>query len=445
VTRASGAGAGAPRPTAAATLALRRLRLRVTAWYAGTFAIVLATLGALLFAALAHDVSVELGSSLRAATKEIASAAERREQERAAGGAAAIDAVDELHIPDRQLYLLDLRGHPLSPTVADSQVRALALSAATSGSATKRWDAPNDLTLQAYAETFTTSIGARYVAAAVVNRDSIDDRYQMLLALAGVLGAIGLALVATGGWFLAQKSVAPVERSMEQMRRFMADAAHELRTPVAVIRSRVDVTLERPRDAKAYEATLAELREEIERLAALVNDLFTLARADADERPFAPVSVQLDEIVLGAVTTAGWIGARRSIALTVTEADEAVIEGDPSLLRQLVLILLDNAIKFSEEGGAVTIGVRASEGGASLIIEDNGVGIAEADLPHVFDRFYRADAVRGATSGAGLGLAIARWIAELHGAQIALVAAATERGTRVTVSFPGAQSALQGA
>ena len=212
MTRSGGAAAKAPRPSAPAALALRRLRLRVTAWYVGTFALVLATLGVLLFAALAHDVSVELDSSLRAATKEIASAAERREQERAAGGAAVIDAVDELHIPDRQLYLLDLRGHPLSPTAADSQVRALALSAATSGSATRRWDAPDDLTLQAYAETFTTSIGARYVAAAVVNRDSIDDRYSMLLALAGVLGAIGLALVATGGWFLAQKSVAPVER-----------------------------------------------------------------------------------------------------------------------------------------------------------------------------------------------------------------------------------------
>lgn len=436
MTRPSAAGAGSPRPTAAATLALRRLRLRVTAWYVGTFAIVLATLGALLFAALAHDVSVELDASLRAATKEIARAVERREQERAAGDAAAINDMDDLRIPDRQLYLFDLRGHPVSPAAADSHVRALALSAAANGSATRDWDAPDDQTLQAYAETFTTSIGARYIAAAVVNRDTIDDRYSMLLALAGVLGALGLALVATGGWFLARKSVAPVERSMERMRRFMADAAHELRTPVAVMRSRVDVTLERPRDAEAYAATLAELREEVERLAALVNDLFTLARADADERPFAPVSVQLDEIVLGAVTTAGWIGARRSVALTVTDAEEAVIQGDPSLLRQLVLILLDNAIKFSDEGGAVTISVRASERGFSLIIEDNGVGIADADLPHVFDRFYRADAVRGTTAGAGLGLAIARWIAELHGAAIAIAPVTRERGTRATVSFP---------
>ena len=414
---------------------LRRLRLRVTAWYVGTFALVLVTLGALLFATLARDVSVQLDSSLRAATREVAHAAERREKERAGMGAPAIDAVDELRIPDRQLYLFDRDGHPLTPTTADSNVRALARSASRNGSATRQWDAPEDLTLQAFAETIATSGGARYVAAAVVNRDTIDDRYSMLLAMAGGFGLLGLALVASGGWLLAQKSVAPVERNMERMRRFMADAAHELRTPVAVIRSRVDVALEQPRDAAAYEKMLGELREEVERLTGLVNDLFTLARADADDRPFAPARVQLDEIVLEAVTTAGWIAARRGIVLTVADADEAVIEGDASLLRQLALILLDNAIKFSHDHGAVTISVHARESAGSLIVEDRGVGIANTDVPRVFDRFYRAESARGATTGAGLGLAIARWIAELHGAHIALEAAAGG-GTRVTVIFP---------
>ena len=422
-------------PSAASARVLRRLRLRITAWYVGTFAVVLATLGALLFAALARDVSEQLDASLRAATTEIARAAERREKEQAATSASAIDAVDELRIPDRQLYLFDLGGHPLTPSAADSDIRALARSAAMHGSATREWDAPADLTLQAYAETIATGRGARYVAVAVVNRDTIDDRYSMLLALAGGFALLGLALVASGGWLLARKSVEPVERTMEQMRRFMADAAHELRTPVAVIRSRVDVTLEQPRDAAAYEKMLAELREEVERLAALVGDLFTLARADADERPFSPASVQLDEIVLGAVTTAGWIAARRDIALTVVEADEAVIEGDASLLRQLALILLDNAIKFSRDGGAVTIAVRGSTHAGTLIVEDRGVGIADTDVPRVFDRFYRADSARGTTTGAGLGLAIARWIVELHGAEIALEAA-TGGGTRVTVTFP---------
>jgi signal transduction histidine kinase len=423
------------RPSAAGARALRRLRLRVTAWYVGTFALVLIMLGALLFVALARDLSVILDKSLRAATKEIEHAADRREVERTTPRAKGDDEVVELRIPDRDLYLFDLSGNPLTPPLADSVVRALAREAAAKGSSTNRWDAPQDSTLQAYAERFTTKQGHPYVAAAVANRDTIDDRYAMLLALVGALGALGLVLVASGGWLLARKSVAPVEHTMERMRRFMADAAHELRTPVAVIRSRVDVTLERPRDAAAYEGTLTELRAEIERLAALVNDLFTLARADSDGRVFTPVRVQLDEIVLEAVTTAGWIASRRGITLNVAEAEEAVIEGDAALLRQLVMILLDNAIKFSHASGDVEICVRADSEAVSIAIQDQGVGIAGADIPRVFDRFYRAEAVRGTTAGAGLGLAIAKWITDIHGARITLEPA-SERGTRVTITFP---------
>ncbi|MDQ2765706.1 MAG: HAMP domain-containing histidine kinase [Gemmatimonadota bacterium] len=422
------------RPSAAAARALRRLRLRVTAWYAGTFAIVLATLGSLLFAALAHDVSVELDTSLRAATKEIARATERRKQEVRNGDGASVDAMDGMRIPGQQLFLFDMQGHPMAPTNADSAVRALAIAAAVKGSASGNWDEPDDRTLQAYAERFNTSDHLQYVAAAVVDRDTIDDRYATLLWLAGVIGALGLVLVASGGWLLAGKSVAPVERSMEQMRRFMADAAHELRTPVAILRSRVDVTLEQPRDAAAYEATLGELRGEVERVATLVNDLFTLARADTEERALTPAKVQLDEIVLEAVTTAGWIAARRRIKLTVVESEEALINGDAALLRQLTLILLDNAIKFSHEGGVVTISVHADADSAKLVIADNGVGIADADIPHVFERFYRGESARGLTQGAGLGLAIGKWVTDAHGARIA-IESVREGGTRVTVRF----------
>ena len=428
------------RPSAAAARALGRLRLRVTTWYVGTFALVLVMLGTLLFAVLAHDLSVTLDASLRAAAKEIEHAADRREEERTAPRAKGDDEVVELRIPDRDLYLFDRSGHPLTPPTADSAVRALALEAATKGSGTSRWRAPQDSTLQAYAERFTTKHGHPYVAVAVANRDTIDDRYERLLALVGALGALGLLLVASGGWLLARKSVAPVELTMEQMRRFMADAAHELRTPVAVIRSRVDVALERSRDAAAYETTLTELRAEVERLATLVNDLFTLARADSDGRVFTPARVQLDEIVLEAVTTAGWIASRRDITLNVAEAEEAVIEGDAALLRQLVMILLDNAIKFSHEGGSVEISVRAESGAAMIVIQDAGVGIASAEIPRVFDRFYRAESARGATAGAGLGLAIAKWIADVHGVEIS-IAPAPVRGTRVTVRFPAATMA----
>jgi signal transduction histidine kinase len=421
--------------SAFAARSLQRLRLRVTAWYVGTFGVVLLALGGLLFAALTRDVSADLDSSLRAATHEIALAAARRERERAATSGGAIDAVDELRIPDRQLYLFDLAGHPLTPPRADTLLQQLARRAGAEGSSVKRWDALRDQSLQAFAERFTTRAGASFVAVAVANRDLTDERSRALLVLLGGLGGVGLVLVATGGWLLARKSVAPVELSMLQMQRFMADAAHELRTPVAVMRSRVDVTLEQSRDQTSYRQALAELREEIERVAALVNDLFTLANADAEARPFSGAPVQLDEIVLEAVSTAGWIAARRGITLVVEEAVEVVIDGVAVLLRQLGMILLDNAIKFSDQGSIVKIAVRATAHGAVFVLEDQGAGIAVADVERVFDRFYRAESVRGSTSGAGLGLAIARWITDSHRAQIALEPAPL-RGTRVTVTFP---------
>lgn len=424
-------------PSASAARSLRRLRLRVTAWYVATFAAVLVALGALLFVALAHDVSADLDASLRAATKEVAGAADRREQERAATSGGAIDAVAELRIPDRQLYLFDVTGNPLTPAVADSVIRRVAVRAGRAGTADERWEAPHDQSLQAHAERFSTRGGTVFVAAAVAHRDEIDERYATLFALFGTLGALGLVLVASGGWLLARKSVVPVEVAMEHMRRFMADAAHELRTPVAVIRSRVDVTLERPREAREYERMLAELRDEIERLATLVTDLFTLARADAGERAFAFHPVQLDEVVLESVSAAGWMAARRDIALRVDDSDEAVVSGDATLLRQLVMILLDNAIKFGDSGGAVKISVRANDGAPTLVVEDDGAGIAPGDAAHVFDRFYRGEATRASTSGAGLGLAIAQWIAEAHGARVILSPAAT-RGTVATVVFPAA-------
>lgn len=421
--------------SSSAVRSLRRLRIRLTAWYVGTFAAVLIAMGTLLFVGLVHSVSSDLDASLHEAAEQIATAAgQRRVESEEPEEGPAVDEVAELQISGRRLYLFDIAGNPLVPRSADSIMRKLALSAAANGTATKRWDAPADQTLQAYAERFSTARGETYVAAAVVDRDLIDDQYATLVGLIVGLGALGLVLVAGGGWILARQSVAPVEHSMEQMRRFIADAAHELRTPVSVIRSRVDVTLEQPRDTQGYERTLTELRGEIERLALLINDLFTLARADSDERALRPTRVQLDEIALESVTTAGWIAARRGVTLFVEEAEEAVIDGDPALLRQLALIVLDNAIKFSERGGTVRIAVRVAADNATLVVEDDGVGIAKADVERVFDRFYRAESVRGTTAGAGLGLAIAKWIADAHGARITLEPAA-KRGTRVTITF----------
>jgi signal transduction histidine kinase len=165
-----------------------------------------------------------------------------------------------------------------------------------------------------------------------------------------------------------------------------------------------------------------------------------LARADAGERPIARQRVFLDDIVLDTAEAAKTLAVRRDVKIDVAEFEEAPILGDPVLVRQLIMILLDNAIKFSPAGTPVEIGVWNSSDGATVRVTDKGPGIPADQLPHVFERFYRGDAARSragtaASEGAGLGLAIAQWITSEHAATIR-IDSAVGQGTTVVVQFP---------
>lgn len=233
---------------------------------------------------------------------------------------------------------------------------------------------------------------------------------------------------------------------MEQMRRFMADAAHELRTPITVLRSRAEVALQRSRGEEGYVAALRGIEAESERLGRLVDDLLTLARADADERPIERTRLYLDDVVADAAGAARALAQAKGVALDVDQFDEAPVVGDPALLRQLAMILLDNAIKFTGAGGRVSVRVGTIDGRPTLVVSDTGEGIGPDQLPRIFDRFYRGDDARTrgaaseARSGAGLGLSIARWIADVHGASIHVSSQPAE-GTRVSVELPQAPPA----
>ncbi len=418
------------------------LRLRLTAWYVGTFALILLMLGTALFAAIAHQIAADLETSLHAATRAIAQAAAIREVEAVSAKGSVVDAVQELTIPGRALYLFDSAGRPLTPAQADSPVTAVARLAAgaVEGKADRHFKRKSgehgERDFQVHAERFTLASGNRYVAAAVADRVELEDRYASLIAGLAGGAAAALLLVAAGGWFLAGKSTAPIERAMAQMRQFMADAAHELRTPVAVLRSRAEVALQRERDPGAYAAALAAVGVEAERIGSIVDDLLTLARADAGERPIVRERVYLDDMALDAVDGVRVLAERRGVELAVPEFEEAAVEADPLLLRQLIVIVLDNAIKFTPAGGRVSLRVRAEGGRSALIlVEDTGIGIPAEDLTHIFDRFYRGDDARARGDGAGLGLAIARWIADAHGATIDVVSAPGS-GTQVAIRFP---------
>ena len=283
--------------------------------------------------------------------------------------------------------------------------------------------------LRLHAERFATVSGTPYIAVAAADRQELEDEYAALIAAFAGAAFVALLLVAGGGYVLVRQSTAPVERTMEYMRRFMADAAHELRTPLTVLRTRAEVTLQRERGVADYQAALQSIEREAERLGKIVEDLLLLARADAGERPVARERLYLDDLLLEVASGHRFVAERRGLSLDVRGLDEAVILG----------IVLDNAVKFTPAGGGVTVAVAASGGEVRVTVEDTGPGIAPDQLPHIFERFYRGDPARARADGAGLGLAIARWIADAHGARID-VASEGGRGTRVVLVFPPALS-----
>ena len=226
-----------------------------------------------------------------------------------------------------------------------------------------------------------------------------------------------------------------LEKSFAQQRRFMADASHELRTPVAILRTEADVTLSRAtRSEDEYRASLGVMQDAARRLARIVDDLLLLARADAGHLVGRAEDLFLEDVVLDAVRGIRPIADQRQVRVEVRGIVEAPMHGDPDLLGRLVLNLLDNAVKFSPAGGTVDVDLLRDGALGTLTITDAGPGIPPEAQARIFERFFRADDARtrveaSETTGAGLGLAIARRIAEAHGGTLELAESRPGRTT----------------
>jgi signal transduction histidine kinase len=418
---------------------LGQLRLRLTLWYLSTLCGILLLLGLGLFLTIRHQISDQREASLRQAVALVERAARTRERESGAQGPVT-DAVQELRIPGRTLFLLDTAGVPIVPGNAPDWVRETAQRAAVRGTADIIRHVQNEGMRDLYAERFALPSGRPMVAAAAGDLVELEERYASLIAAFGGAAVVALLLVLFGGWLLVRKSTDPIERAMQQMRQFMADAAHELRTPIAVLRTRADVALQRDRDPAAYVTALHGIEAESRRMSRIVDDLLTLARADSGERTIAHDRVFLDDVVADAASAAEAIATARGITVTLAEFDEAPVSGDADLLRQLIMIFLDNAIKFTPAGGRIEVRVGLQQAHAVVTVSDTGPGIPADQVPHIFERFYRGDPARPrdaspAASGAGLGLAIAKWIAEAHGGTIE-VTSQLGHGTAITLHLP---------
>lgn len=305
--------------------------------------------------------------------------------------------------------------------------------------------------------------------------DEVQQTFAWVIPLA-------IVLASAGGYFLARKSLAPVvamstqagrigaenlherlpiqnardelghlaksfnrllervDQSFERQRRFMSDASHELRTPTAILRGESEVALSKSeRPAEEYRESLSVLHAEAQRLTHIVEDLFTLTRADAGQYPLSPRDFYLDELVADCVHTTRSLALAKQITLTCEVPEELPIRADEALLRRMILNLLDNAIKYTPKEGRVTVSCERAGAEYALSVKDTGPGIPAELQQRVFERFFRADNARtrseGDGVGAGLGLSIARWIAEVHRGRLVL-AKSDSSGSTFTAHLP---------
>jgi two-component system sensor histidine kinase CiaH len=272
------------------------------------------------------------------------------------------------------------------------------------------------------------------VALIQVTRSTEPEHQALSKLLAGLLigGAGGLVLAGVGGWWLAGKSLRPVRVAFNRQHAFVSDASHELRTPLAVIRANAEfLQQEQPENVEAR-----DIVSETDRLSSLVDALLAVARDDDRSAKALHMRVDLAEVVEATVASFQTVTTDHELELTYATPDELIVMGDRDQVRQVLVILLDNAVRYTPAGGRIHVQARVDGKEAVLTVHDTGIGIPEEALPRVFERFYRADDARNRQSGGvGLGLAIARELVTRHSGRIS-VTSTEGAGSTFTVRLP---------
>lgn len=464
---------------------LDSIRTRLTLWYTGVLALVIVLLCGVAYfifwrsAVRRTDLNlVELSNSflvtLRAELEDQTGPDDFR--------IAAQEAIDEHHFRDTLYVIADEAGkvilssqespsptplikHPHKPVLSSSSFQGFLAESAQSDRLFGHIDV-TEAGYRAFAQRFSAK-GRSYT---LIILQSLHPQKEMMEEAGAVFAwliPLAILLASGGGYFLARKSLAPVvamssqagrigaanlherlavqnekdelghlarsfnrlldrlSESFDRQRRFMADASHELRTPVAILRGESEVALsQQARSSEEYRESLDVMHHEAERLTRIVEDLFTLTRADAGQYPLQPSDFYLDELVAECVHSARTLAQAKKISLTFEGAPESPIHADESLVRRMLLNLLDNAIKYTPDFGRVTVSCQRNGKEYAVNIADTGCGIPMELRPRIFERFFRADKARSHAGndggGAGLGLAISRWIAEAHHGRLEL-------------------------
>ena len=467
-------------------------------WHAGAVTCVLLILAFATYWLLRHDSMRRIDSSLEDVTNSFLATVQaelRDARETETFKDCVASAIQEHTYRETTFSVFDLQGNlvmasPVSPALLDSEVERYSDLRRRATSSTLRPRPFRTLTAsgrlyRGYSRAFTAE-GKMYVLVALQSMRgeqafmaALGQTYALVIPLAVLLAGLG-------GYFLAQHSLSPValmsdqaehigatnlqerlvvknttdelgrlassfnrlldrlEESFKLQRRFVADASHELRTPVAILSGEAEVALsKKDRSSEEYRESLEILRKESLRLKKIIEDLFTLTRADIGQLPLTKSDFYLDELVADCVRNCRTLAQAKLIALQGAPAPELPLQADEALLRRMFLNLLDNAIKYTPTGGTVSVSCERRNGVYLVAISDTGPGVPKELQARVFERFFRADKSRtasdSANGGAGLGLAICRWIAEAHHGALELTRSDAS-GSTFTFSVPAAGS-----
>lgn len=461
------------------------LRLKLTLFYGALFALVLSGMGALFY----HILAVRLDSSVndeldeRAAGlrgylrfkegKPVLAYNEKDPEETyfvhtATRYYQVYDSEGELLEQSRELQLL---GIELTPDEVKSLLQGPRFTEVETERVQLRF---HNYVMTNNHRTYLVQVGTSLAPM----QASLDQFFWSLLLLVPA----GVLVAAFAGWWMARKALQPVEVlastareisisqldrrlplrgtgdeldrlaatfnqvfaglqcAVEQMKQFTASISHELRTPLTALRGEAEVALLRARSSEDYRQVLTSQLEEFDKLTHMINGLLTLARAEAGDIALAFQPVNLAALARLLAEQMEPVAGAKEVALRVEAEEPVEVAGDAQWLERVILNLLDNAIKFTPAGGRVEVSVRTEDGRARLEVRDTGIGISPEALPHVFERFYRADPSRSKeVDGAGLGLSLVRWIVEEHHGSLQ-VESQPGRGSCFTVQLPLAAS-----
>lgn len=268
-------------------------------------------------------------------------------------------------------------------------------------------------------------------------KEHLDAAKRRVLLILLYTNGLILLLSSAAGYFLAGKTLEPIEEAMKEQERFVSDASHELRTPLTALKTTIEVALrEKKMTTKEAKKVLEESLEEVENLESLSSSLLNLAQTSQLKEQSSFSRMDLAEVVEEAWRKVKNLAGQKKIEI-IKNIQTVHLMGEKESLEKLVLILLDNAIKYTPTGGKVWLEVGAERRSAVLKVSDTGIGIPEEDIPHIFDRFYRVETSRSKleVSGYGLGLSIAKKIVERHNGKIQ-VTSRLDKGTTFIVFFP---------